>query len=94
MTLQLDKKTRIKAWILLAAVLLGLLIPIRHVYKDGKTVSYRAMLYSVTKWDSEAVENHRTGKKTGTQVKILVWDVYDTVTFVPDDIETTLSPAK
>ena len=89
----LDKKTRRKAWILLILVLVALLIPMRTQYKDGGTVRYKAMLYTVTKWHAAAVEDHRTGSKTGTTVRILRWDVYDNTEFVPDDINTVLSPA-
>ena len=64
----LDKKTRTKAWILLIAVILAFLIPMRTQYKDGGTVRYKAMLYSVTKWHELAVENHRPGAKTGITV--------------------------
>ena len=91
---QTDQKTRVKAWLLLISVLIAMLIPIRTAYKDGGTVRYRAMLYSVTKWNALAVESYRTGVKTGTQVHVLFWDVYNDVEFVPDNIETVLSPAQ
>lgn len=88
----LDKKTRTKAWILLAAVIIAMLIPMRTQYKDGGTVVYRAILYSVTKQHSLAVSEHRKGCNIGTEVRILFWEVYSDVEFVPDDIETQLSP--
>ena len=89
----LDKKTRTKAWILLIAVLLAMLIPMRVQYQDGGTVRYRAILYRVEKAHAAAVEEHRKGFLTGTRVYLLSLCVYDDVVFVPDDIETTLSPA-
>lgn len=88
----LDKKTRTKAWILLAAVILAMLIPMRTQYKDGGTVRYRAILYAVTRQHSLAVSDHRQGYQIGTKVRILFWDVYSDVEFVPDNIETQLSP--
>jgi hypothetical protein len=87
------RKVRTKACILLALVIIAMLIPIRHGKDDGGTVTYRAMLYSVTKWNALAVQDHRTGVKTGTTVHILFWDVYDDQQFVPDNIDTVLSPA-
>ena len=89
----LDKKTRTKAWILLIAVLIAMLIPMRVQYQDGGTVLYRAVLYRVEKSHAAAVEEHRKGFLTAHEVRILFWQVYDDVVFVPDDIETTLSPA-
>ena len=90
---KLDKKTRNKAWILLALVIIAMCIPMRTAYKDGGTVKYRAVLYSVTKRHSLAVSDHRRGYDIGTEVRVLFWEVYNDVTFVPDNIETTLSPA-
>ncbi len=88
----LDKKTRTKAWILLAAVIIAMLIPMQSGYKDGGTVKYQAVLYSVTKWHELTIEDHRNGYTTGTTVRVLFWEVYRDVEFVPDDIETQLSP--
>lgn len=90
---RLDKKSRRKAWILLALVILAMLIPLHRGYKDGGTVSYDAVLYSVTQRHEIAVQEHRRGYYIGTEVRILFWQVYDDVEFVPDDIETQLSPA-
>mgnify|MGYP007070207109 CR=1 FL=1 len=91
---KMDKKTRTKAWILLIAVIIAMLIPMRTQYKDGGTTVYRAVLYSVTKRHTLAVEDHRRGLRIGTEVRVLFWEVYNDVAFIPDDIETTLSPAK
>ena len=90
----LEKKPRRKAWILLIAVVIAMLIPMRTQYKDGGTVTYRAVLYSVTKRHALAVENHRTGVRTGTEVRVLFWEVYNDVEFVPNEIEATMSPGK
>ncbi|MCR5718349.1 MAG: hypothetical protein K6F80_04860 [Oscillospiraceae bacterium] len=93
MRTQTDKKTRTKTVVFLILLLLMMLIPMRIQMKDGGTVDYKAMLYSVRKWHALTVEDHRTGVLTGTQVHILFWDVYNNVHFVPDNIETVLSPA-
>ena len=93
MTERLDQKSRRKAWILLILVVIAMLIPMRIQYKDGGTVRYAAVAYSVVKRHELAVQEHRRGCLTGTQVRILFWEVYDDVEFVPDNIETTLSPA-
>ena len=90
---KLDKKSRRKARILLILVIIATLIPMYRGYKDGGTVSYDAVAYSVTKWHEIAVQEHRRGYYIGTEVRILFWQVYDDVIFVPDDIETQLSPA-
>ncbi|MBR1898540.1 MAG: hypothetical protein IJ825_06635 [Oscillospiraceae bacterium] len=90
----LDKKTRRKAWILLIAVILAMLIPMRTQYKDGGTVTYQAVLYTVTKRHSLAQEDHRMGLRTGTEVRVLFWEVYNDVEFVPNEIEATMSPGK
>ena len=90
---RLDKKTRTKAVILLILVIAALFIPMYRGYKDGGTVSYDAVAYSVTKWHEIAVQEHRGGYRIGTTVRILFWQVYDDVEFVPDDIETQLFPA-
>lgn len=90
---RLDQKSRRKAWILLILVVIAMLIPMYSGYKDGGTVSYDAVLYSVIQRHEIAVQEHRRGYYIGTEVRILFWQVYNDVEFVPDDIETTLSPA-
>ena len=93
MAKKLDKRSRRKAWILLILVIIAMLIPMHRGYKDGGTEIYFAVLYHVARVHELAVQEHRGGYRTGTQVRILFWQVYDDVEFVPDDIETTLSPA-
>ncbi len=93
MAKKLDKRSRRKAWILLILVVIAMLIPMYSGCKDGGTVSYDAVLYSVTQRHEIAVQEHRRGYYIGTEVRILFWQVYDDVEFVPDNIETTLSPA-
>ena len=93
MAKKLDKRSRRKAWVLLILVVIAMLIPMYCGFKDGGTVQYRAVLYSVTQRHEIAVQEHRRGYYIGTEVRILFWQVYDDVEFVPDDIETQLSPA-
>lgn len=60
-----------------------LLLPIPLFYKDGGTVEYRAILYSVEKAHSISLEG--SGYDIGTRVRILFWEVYDDVEFVPNE---------
>lgn len=75
------KVIKIICWILVALVLL---VPIPMYYKDGGTVSYNAVLYSVTKVHS--ITSRYTddgelemGHKVGTRVRVLIFPVYDDV---------------
>lgn len=86
-----DPKIRRRLWILLAAVLIAMLIPMRQV--SGGTVQYKAVLYGVTQEHSTGVADHRRGHYSGTRVRVLAFEVYNSVVFVPDDIEHTLTPA-
>ena len=58
-----------------------LCIPIRRAYKDGGTVAYDAILYSVRKVHSLYAD----GYMEGTQIRILFWTVYDDVVPVKVD---------
>lgn len=66
---------------LLAA--LALLLPVRLAYKDGGSVEYRAILYSVTKRHAMTVQNGQEGFCVGTEVRILSFEVYNDVEFTP-----------
>lgn len=74
-------KKRIKVFIiiLISAVLL---VPLPVWYKDGGTVAYNAILYSVTKQHS--LSSQGRGYDIGTRVRILFWEVYDDVRYCPD----------
>ena len=66
------------------AVLIIMLIPITSHIKDGGTVKYNAILYGITKHHSEYISpNGKDGYNIGTTVRILWFDVYDNVKFVP-----------
>lgn len=60
-----------------------LLIPFPIQYKDGGTVDYKAILYTVRKAHSLAVNNGEEGCYIGTQIRLLCWEVYNDVEFVP-----------
>lgn len=75
----MKKKAIIITAIVLAAVLL---IPIPIFFKDGGSVEYLAVLYSVTK--VHQISMRGDGYEIGTQVRLLFWTVYDDVEFVPE----------
>ncbi|MCR5120865.1 MAG: hypothetical protein K6B74_00420 [Ruminococcus sp.] len=68
--------------VILAAVLL---VPFPIHYKDGGTVDYRAVLYTVRKEHSIAGAplEEEEGYYIGTRVRVLFWVVCDDVEFVP-----------
>ena len=77
-------KKKIMTVICLVLVALVLLVPIPMYYKDGGTVSYNAVLYSVTKVHS--ITSRYTddgelemGHKVGTRVRVLIFPIYDDV---------------
>ncbi len=55
-----------------------LLIPLPLYYKDGGSVEYHAVIYSVTNYHAEKDEG---GFDTGIEVKIFGKTVYDSTTF-------------
>ena len=69
------------------AVLIIMLIPITSHIRDGGTVKYNAILYGITKHHAIYSElgspNGKAGYNIGTTVRILWFDVYDNVKFVP-----------
>ena len=62
-----------------------LLVPMVYEADDGGTRQYVAPLYSVTRAHSLHTENGANGYLTGTIVRVLFFEVYDDVIFVPDD---------
>lgn len=71
----MSKKIR-KIIIIVLAILFLFPIPIR--YKDGGTVKYQAILYSVTDYHSLSLDK---GYDTGIEIKILGVTVYKNTTF-------------
>ena len=72
-----------KSIIIIIIVLFILLFPLRLQRKDGGTVDYEAVLYGVTKVHSLGHEGEIPGLYIGTQIRILWFQVYDNVRFVP-----------
>ncbi len=77
----MKKCIKIITVILICAILL---VPIPVYYKDGGTVKYNAILYTVTKQHSLSVQGDEIGYDVGTRVRILFWTVYDDVRYVPN----------
>ncbi|MDO5558175.1 MAG: hypothetical protein Q4F95_01110 [Oscillospiraceae bacterium] len=76
----MNKKKKIIIMIIIAA---ALLIPVKSCYKDGGTVTYTAVLYKVTKQHSIVIEENQSGYDTGTKIRILCFEIYNDVKFVP-----------
>lgn len=72
----MKKRIRVIFIILICAILL---VPIPVKYKDGGTVKYMAITYSITKQHSFSSQGK--GYDVGTRVRILFWTVYDDVKF-------------
>ncbi len=69
------------------AVLIIMLIPVKSQYDVNGTVKYNAVLYGITKhhaiYSERISPNGKPGGNIGTTVRILWFDVYDNVEFVP-----------
>lgn len=71
----MKKKVMIVVGILLAIILL---VPVRYPFKDGGSIEYRAILYSVTDWHSMAGMGESGYQYVeGITVKILGIEVFD-----------------
>ena len=85
------KKKTIITLIIILILLLALLvmcIPRIRRYKDGGTVEYKAILYSVQKVHSISYGSYAEG----TKIRILFWTVYDDVVWpAPSDDESGVS---
>ncbi|MDE5582320.1 MAG: hypothetical protein K2J08_01260 [Ruminococcus sp.] len=65
--------------IVLVIFIVLLFIPVMECYKDGGTVKYNAVLWSITRHHSIAYDlNGNHGYNTGTTVRVLWFDVYNT----------------
>ncbi len=78
----MKKKLKIIIPLIIAVILL---VPVKECYKDGGTIKYNAVLWSVTKHHSIAHDSAgKRGYDTGTTVRILCFEVYsDYPKFVP-----------
>ena len=86
-----DTKKKRRVVVVIAIVIAAmLLVPYPIFYKDGGTVILDAVLYGVTMQHSIAVseENGKyvSGYDIGTIVRILWFEVYNDVKFVPDEL--------
>lgn len=62
-----------------------LLVPVKEYLKDGGTIKYNAVLWGVTKEHSltnDSAGNH--GYSAGIIVRILWFDVYKDLEFIPE----------
>lgn len=77
-------KKKIITFICLILVALVMLVPIPLRYKDGGTVKYSALLYSVTKVHSIIAQSvaegeYKNGYEVGTVVRVLGFEVFNDV---------------
>ena len=70
-----------KVIIIILIILILLLIPIPFKLRDGGSTEYRAILYSVTKYNrlSEIGDDGTTKYISGTEIKVLDFEVYNDV---------------
>ena len=70
-----------KVIIIILFILILLLIPIPFKLRDGGSTEYRAILYSVTKYNrlSEIVDDGTTKYISGTEIKVLGFEVYNDI---------------
>ncbi|HHX11903.1 MAG TPA: hypothetical protein GX731_03710 [Clostridiales bacterium] len=73
------KKKKIISIIIIIITALILLFPIPLRYKDGGTVKYQAVLYSIT--DYHSIKGVDGSFDTGIEIKILGITVYENATF-------------
>ena len=78
----MKKKIKVISIIILLFIML---IPIKMECDDGGTVVYSAILYGITKCHSMFTKDGVDGYNIGTEVRILFFDVYDDVEFVPNE---------
>ena len=84
----MKKSKKNKVLIIVGIILLAfiLLVPVPLRIKDGGSVEYKAVLYSVTDWHSMA-ERDSNGEMThweGISIEILGIEVFDNARWVPD----------
>ncbi len=74
----MKKKKKALLWCCAALALLMCLIPQKHLYKDGGTVEYRALLYRVTQWHAliESTTQIETTQQ-GLEIQVLGLTLYD-----------------
>ena len=70
-----------KVIIIILIILILLLVPVPFKLRDGGSTEYRAILYSVTKYNklSETEEDGTTKYISGTEIKVLGFEVYNDI---------------
>ncbi|MBO7650567.1 MAG: hypothetical protein J6S79_07485, partial [Lachnospiraceae bacterium] len=90
---EMKKKKRFRIW-MIPIILLALicLIPIPVHVKDGGTVKYNAVMYSVTDWHAEGpyrkdayTDRTEVDMYVGTTIRVLFFTVYDSGHYVTYD---------
>ncbi len=71
--------------IIIGIILFMLFVPIPSYAKDGGTVSYKAILWSVTDRHTMWTEDGVSGHIVGYEVRILWFEVYNDTEFVPHE---------
>lgn len=82
----MEKSTMKKKMVIIAIilVLLILLFPQKETLKDGGTIKYKAILYTITKRHTRAFnELLIDGYYIGTEIELFSFEIYDDVEFVP-----------
>lgn len=73
---KISKKFKAMRTVIIVIIAALLFVPFPTWYKDGGTVIYRALFYSVTKRHELAVDG---GYYVGTEIKILGFEVFSNV---------------
>lgn len=78
----MKKKTKIA---IVLAILIILLVPIPTKLKDGGTVKYQAILWSVSDVRSLYTKDGADGYIEGVEITFLWFEIYDSTKFVPNE---------
>ncbi len=78
-------KRKLWKWIILIVLLVILLVPQVVGVDDGGTWMYITPLYTVEKAHSLADEGGQRGYLVGTRIRLLFFEVFDNVRFVPSE---------
>lgn len=71
------KKRRVVISIIILIILLILLVPVPLRFRDGGTVEYTAMIYTVTVYNHIWYEDDQYGRLVGVQIDIFGRTVFD-----------------
>ena len=65
--------------IVIIVVLVILLFPIPNRLKDGGTVEYKALLYTITDYHKIALEGSETEYREGIKIEILGFEIFNSL---------------